>query len=153
MEKIPNGVISDPRPIADQDKDHLHEERFSGLPVVWTEKPQATWKLTTQRNQDGSMSCVKQSSESAKEVFLKQVTSAAGYQFRANKPDGGMYLQNCGDIDYNQGTVLESVAPSQFINDPQIDAIQLPATLNVKITGYRTFQSIDIDLIAEAIQA
>ena len=150
---IQNGVIPDPRPEHLKAQDHLHEERYSGLPVVWIEKPQSTWKLTTQRIQDGSGSCVKQSSESAKEVFLKQVTSAGGYQFRANKPDGGMWLQNCGDIDYNQGTVLEVVTPSQQMNDAQMDAIQMPSTLNIKITGYRTFQTIDIESIAEAIQS
>jgi hypothetical protein len=39
------------------------------------------------------------------------------------------------------------------MNDPQLDGITLPANLNIKITGYRTFATIDIESIAEAIQS
>lgn len=154
MSNIQNGAIADPRPLSEQQKDHLHENLFSGLPVHWIEKPRATWALAHQRNQDGSFSCVKQASETAKEKIINIVTSAMGYQFRAaGKGSEGMYLQNCGDIDYNIGTVMEIDAPSQNMDDPHIDAIVPPKNFTVKITGYRTFALIDIELIAEAIQA
>lgn len=152
MDIIPNAVLKDPRAQQDKEKDHIHEDLFSGFPAVWSEKPKNSWRLTTQRNQDGSFSCVKQSSATAIETLLGKVISAAGYKLREDKTRGGMYLQNCGDIDYNTGTTLEIKAPSENMNDSQMDAIELPL-FDIKITGYRTFSKIDIDSIAEAIQA
>jgi hypothetical protein len=63
-----------------------------------------------------------------------------------------MVLQDCGDIDYNQGTTFEQTVPSQNMNDAEMDAIKLPP-LGTKISGYRTIGTIAIDSIAEAIQA
>lgn len=151
--KIPHGVIDDPRPVVKKIQDHLHEERYGGLPVVWIEKPQSTWKLTPQRNQDGSFSCYMQSAASAIYTFLKQEFSALPYQLRAGgKGSEGMYGQNVGDILFNIGTCLESIGLSEYRSDPQIDSAVLPPA-SVKITGYRTFSSLNIDSIAEATQA
>lgn len=152
MEDIKHGVIADPRPEIAKEKDHTHEQLFSGLPVVWVEKPQNTWKTAYQRDQDGSFSCVKQSSATALEILTKNIISAATYQLRADKTQGGMYLQNCGDIDYNAGATLEQNAPSQNMDDPALDSIKLPP-LTIKISGYRTFYAHDIEKVAEAIQA
>lgn len=152
---IPNGIIPDTRSPEEKAKDHLHEELFGDItaPPVWVEKDPSTWKLTSQRFQDGSFSCVKQASASAVEAILGQPISAATYQLRANKPDGGMFLQNCGDIDYNNGTILETITPSQNVGDPVLDSIVLPTPLNIKITGYRTFATINIDSIAQVVQS
>ena len=149
---IPNAVLPDPRPQVEKDQDHLHEERYGGLPVQWVEKPQSTWNLPSQRNQNGSFSCVMQSSASAIEVILKKVISASVYQLRADPTQEGMFSQNAADILYNQGTVLEAEAPSQNMTDAAIDGEKLPP-LYIKITGYRTFATRDIESIAEAVQA
>lgn len=153
MDDIKHGVIDDPRDANRKNRDYKHEDLFSGLPVVWTEKPESTWRTASQRNQDGSFSCVKQSSATALEVLTGEVISAGTYKLRADPTQGGMYLQNCGDLDYNKGTTFESTTPSQNMNDPQMDAIALPQILTVKSTGYRTFYQNDIDRVAEAIQA
>ena len=150
MDDIKNAVIDDPRVIQEIDKDYVHEELYSGMPVVWIEKKQ--WKIPTNRNQDGSFSCVKQSSATAIEVLTKNVISAGTYQLRSNAPSGGMWLQNCGDIDYKQGFVFESLVPSQDMSDPVMDAITLPV-LTSKISGYRTFNELNVEKVAEAIQA
>lgn len=151
---IQDGVLEDTRPIWEIDKDHTHEELYGGLPVVWVEKPQSQWKVTIPRNQANSFSCVKQSSATAMEKFLNKVISAGTYKLRKNAPDGGMYLQNCGDIDYNKGVILEGECKSQFMNDPELDAIDLTGKKYLyKITGYRTFDLVNIDKVAEAIQA
>ncbi len=150
---IPNAVLEDPRSVMEIDKDHVHENLYGGLPVTWVEKPQSTWKTFTPRDQSVSFSCVKQSSATALEMLTKNVTSAGTYNLRKNAPDGGMYLQDCGDIDYTKGTIMELAVPSQFMNDPQMDAINLPSSFGVQISGYRTFESLDIDKIAEAVQA
>lgn len=153
MDKIiPHGVIEDPRPPEKKAQDHLHENLYSGLPVAWIEKPQSTWRLPSQRNQDGSFSCLPQSAGSAIETVLKQIVSAAEYKLRADPTQQGMYLQNLGDILYNIGITLESVCPSQNMSDQQLDSIVLP-TPTIKITGYRTFINRDMDTIAQAVQA
>lgn len=153
LDYIPHGALDDTRSPEEKAKDHFHEDLYSGLPVTWVEKSMTSWITTTQRNQDGSFSCVKQSSATAIETLTKQIISAATYQLRSNKPGEGMFLQNCGDIDYNQGATFESVCPSQNINDAALDSITLPPVLNIKIKGYRTFQTFEIDQIAEAVQA
>ncbi len=155
MEKIiPDAVLSDPRSLSEKYRDHTHEELYGGLPAVWTDKPRSLWSIPSQRNQSTSLSCVKQSSATAIEKFLKQVVSAGTYELRADKTQGGMYLQNCGDLDYSIGTILESVTQSQYMDEQQMNSIVLPSTLNIKITGYRIISNpVDIELIAQAIQA
>lgn len=153
-DEIPNGLLEDTRPIWEIDKDYVHEELYGGLPVVWTEKPQSQWKIQPSRNQANSFSCVKQSAATAMGKFINRILSAGTYKLRKNAPQGGMYLQNCGDIDYNIGILAEEECPSQFVDDPVLDAIDLSTkTYRYKITGYRTFNLIDIDKVAEAIQA
>jgi hypothetical protein len=150
---IPDAILLDPRPITEQEKDHTHEEMYGGMPANWVEKPQSTWRLPSQRNQDGSFSCLFQSAASAMEQFNKLVISAAVYQLRKDPTQEGDYLQDVLDILYNKGTVIEVQAPSQNMSDPQIDAVVLPTFLNLTITGYRTIGTITMEAIAEAVQA
>jgi len=151
MEEIKNGVIKDPRPTEEKSQDYLHTNLYSGLPVTWVEKTE--WKLPSERFQSTSSSCVKQSSATAIEVLLKNVISAGTYRLRSNYPGEGMWLQDCGNLDKNTGTVFEIIAPSQNMTEVQMNNFDLPKTLNVKITGYRTFTKLTIDQVAEAIQA
>jgi hypothetical protein len=150
-EEIKNGVAVDPRLQEEKAQDHLHEKLYSGLPVTWVEK--IDWKLPSERKQDGSSSCVKQASATAIETLLKNVISAGTYKLRSNFPQEGMWLQNCGDLDKNNGTVAELIAPSQNMNEEQMNNFELPKFFNVKITGYRFFNKLTIDEVAEAIQA
>ena len=149
----PDAVHLDPRPPEAKAKDYLHEHLYSGLPAVWLEKPQSTWKLPSQRNQDGSGSCLFQSGASALEVLNKTINSADYYELRADPTQSGSYLGDVGDILYNKGTILESVCPSQNMNDAEMDAVKLPP-LTIQISGYRTISNPkDIEAIAEAVQA
>jgi hypothetical protein len=61
MNEIPNGVIPDKRPIEKQRLDHLHIA--GAVTPNWIEKE--TVKAYTQRFQNGSYSCVFQSSAKA----------------------------------------------------------------------------------------
>jgi hypothetical protein len=151
MEDIKNGIAPDPRLEEEKAQDFLHKDLYSGLPVTWVEK--TDWKLPSERKQDGSSSCVKQSSATAIEVLLKNKISAGTYKLRANFPQEGMWLQNCGDLDKNNGTVVEMICPSQNMNEAQMNNLELPKLFNVKITGYRQFDKVTIDQVAEAIQA
>jgi len=149
---IKDAIIPDPRSLEAKELDHLHEDLYGGLPVTWTEKPKDKWFRTSQRNQDGSNSCLHQSGAGALEAILLSIESAATYQLRKDTTQAGDFLQDIGDILYNQGTILESVTPSQNMTDPQLDSISLPKFLNIKATGYRTINSITIDAVAEAVQ-
>lgn len=151
MDKINTGVIKDPRPKTEKAKDYLHKDLYSGLPVTWVEKTE--WKLPSERIQDGSSSCVKQSSATAIETLLKNVISAGTYKLRSNYPQEGMWLQDCGNLDKNNGTVFEMICPSQNMSEDTMNNLELPKLFNVKITGYRTFDKPTIDEVAEAIQA
>lgn len=151
MDDIKSAVIPDPRPQEAKAKDYLHEQLYGGLPVTWVEKPKETWNMPSQRNQDGSYTCVMQSSASAMEDYTSMIMSALPYKYR-NGGGQGMWLQDAGNILYTTGTCLEKDGPSQNMNDSQIDASIYTPTH--KITGYRTFTDLsNIDAIAEAIQA
>lgn len=153
--ELPNGVAPDTRTPEEKTKDHLHEQMYGGMPAVWRDiSNHHDWKLPSQRNQDGSNSCVMQSSATALEKFIGKTISASVYKLRRNAPEVGMWVQDAGDILYNTGTYYEDSVPSQNLPDSQMDATKLPQPTIVKATGYRTFiDQKDIDKIAEAIQA
>ena|ERR1035437_8649498 len=150
---IPNAALEDPRLPEAKQKDHLHKKLYGGLPAVWLEKPQSTWKLPSQRNQGTSLSCLFQSNATALEVFLKDKVSAGVYVLRADPTKGGTWQGDVMDILKNKGTIWELVCPSQFMGEVAMNAIKLPAFLNIKITGYQYCNPKDIEQIAEAVQA
>ena len=150
-----DAIRDDPRSPEAKALDHTHEKLYSGLPAVWLEKLQSQWKLPSQRNQDGSTSCLFQSGATALEVMTKKIESAIFFNERADPTQGGSFLGDVGDILYKptKGTVLESVCPSQNMNDAQMASVVLPP-LDVHITGYRMIADpTNIESIAEAVQA
>jgi len=150
---IPLGVAIDPRPEVKKKLDYLHEERYCGLPVVWTELDLKNLVLPSPRYQATSSSCVMQSTASALEVLAGNVMSAGTYNLRANYPEPGMWLQNAGDLSKNTGVVLEVDCYSQGLNEPQMNSIVQPKKYKIKATGYVTFRNPDIEVIAQAIQS
>jgi len=151
IEIIKSGVAKDPRPEAIKAKDYLHDKLYGGLPVTWVEKKD--WKLPSERLQNGSSSCVAQSTATALEVLLKGIMSAGTYRLRKNYPGFGMWLADMGDLDKNKGRVFELLCPSQDMSEEEMNKIVLPKFLNVKVKEYRTFGQLDIETIAQAIQA
>jgi len=148
-----NAVLEDPRPDDEKKYDFKHENLFMGTPVQWVETPQSQWKRYNQRNQNRSYSCVMQSSAKALETMNVKVNSAIVYKLRSNYPSEGMYLKNAGDILYHTGTTTEDKAPSQNMNESQMNSATIPKT-DIKVSGYRTFiNHRNIDSIAEAIDA
>jgi hypothetical protein len=151
----PDAVHLDPRTPEAKALDYTHRKYYSGLPAVWLEKPQSQWKLPSQRNQDGSTSCLFQSGATALEVLTKKIESAIFFNERADPTHGGSFLGDVGDILYKptKGTVLESVCPSQNMNDAQMASVALPP-LDVHITGYRIIvDPTNMEFISEAVQA
>jgi hypothetical protein len=149
QDTIPNGVKFDPRPIEAQLKDYLHPS--GAFPIKWEEK--STIKRYTQRFQNGSFSCVFQSSAKALEVLTGKIISATPYFWRKNYPQQGAWIQDAGDIFYNRFSTLEKSSPSQNQSESEMNKIK-QLTTNIGITGYRTIPNYtSIDQIAEAVGA
>jgi len=143
-----NGLVPDPRTDTQKALDYQHPE--GAIILNWVEKTQ--WKKYTPREQDGSLSCCGQGSAKAVETMINTVMSAHPiYRSRSNFPDGGMYLQNVGDIWKKIGSTTEVLDTSENENEDQINRDITVAT-PTKMGGYIFPTYNDIDSIAEAIE-
>lgn len=154
MKKIYNhGLAKDPRTRSQKKKDFFHEEVAGGVVVEWKEKQPSEWKKYIPREQDGSLSCCGQASAKAVEILNGTIMSAHPiYRSRANYPEGGMYLQNVGDIWKKIGSTTEALDKSQWEGETEMNR---PITVDTptKMGSYFQFQyPKNIDAIAEAIQ-
>lgn len=144
------GIVDDPRTPEQKAKDYQHTE--GAIIINWIEKPIETWKKFVSREQNGSLSCCGQSAAKAMEVLKGEVLSAHPiYRSRANFPDGGMYLQNVGDILKKVGTTTEALDKSEWMHESEINRDITVAT-PTKANGYYFVDSHSIDAIAEAIE-
>ena len=124
-----SGALIDDRPKSERQTDKSFAEIVAGAnPVIWTEKPQSAWRKFLIFDQDGSGSCVAQTMRKLAGVlhFLKHGTfvnfsGAHIYQRRANKPAVGMNGADVFTIA-QQGVTLDEFAPSDGMNDVQMDA-------------------------------
>ncbi len=150
-EHIKLNVIPDPRDENAKARDFKFGSVAAVFPISWTVKPQSSWRKYALRNQDGSGSCVSQGSAKALETKDKVVYSAHPiYAKRSNYPAEGMWLQDAGDILKKLGTTTEALAPSQMMNEQQMDtAITVPTPKT--IGGYGFVTVTDLDAIANAI--
>lgn len=147
------GIVEDPRSIEEKDRDFSHDEIAGNVILEWKEKKPDEWKLYNSREQDGSLSCVGQSVAKAIEVMKGDIWSAHPiYRSRANYPEGGMWLQNAGDIAKKIGTTTEELSPSQWLGEANMNR---PITVEtpMKTAGYVMVKNPkNIDSIAEAIE-
>lgn len=149
------GVFDDPRPETEKARDWKHEELAGAVILTWAEKPKSEWKKYAKRDQAGSSSCVGQSCAKGFEILdEKNIVFSAHpiYRSRINYPEGGMYLQNAGDICKKIGTTTEALDPSQKLGETNMNR---PITCETpeKVFGYVSninFRSIDA--IAEVIE-
>lgn len=158
------GALLDTRPLHEKIQDYKFEEMVSAInPVTWVEKPQASWRKFPIFNQDGSGSCVAQTMAKLLGImyWLKNgvyvhFSATHLYQRRANKPSGGM-----GGIDVfniaREGVTLEVLAPSQNMNDKQMDDVVIEEYKKevgkvFKILNYVVLPIKDIETIASVIE-
>lgn len=147
------GLIEDTRSQELKDKDYSSKETMSmAISLKWNRDINGATNYS-QRNQNGSGSCVAQSSAKALEILRKgEIISAHPiYARRANYPGFGMSLQDAGNIVKNLGTTTEELDPSQNMSEAQMNA---PVTVQTPINGYLyAFPKFkDIDEIATAIE-
>jgi hypothetical protein len=152
MEITQPGLIEDPRSELEKSQDYQHQEVAPmGVVLQWN-RDISEAPTYSQRDQDGSGSCVSQGSAKGLETERKEVISAHPiYARRANAPGEGMWLQNAGDIVKKLGTTTEALDPSQKMTEQQMDA---PVTLDTPINNYLyAFPNIkNIDEVAQAIE-
>lgn len=149
--KLP-GLIEDPRSEAAKQKDYQHIELAPQAVVLnWNRGPEGA-PIYSDRDQNGSGSCVAQASSTALETMLAKIISAHPiYARRFNKPGAGMWLQDAGNIIKNFGTTTEDKDPSQKMTEDQMNK---PVTVETPINGFLyAFPDItNIDQIAAAIE-
>lgn len=167
MENINTGVVEDPREEVLKEKDYLHQEIASSekpIRVTWEEKKPSDWRKFPIRNQDGSSSCVAQALAKVLGIsnFLEgeefvDLSARDIYSRRSNQGQEGMYGVDALDIAINFGATLESLVPSQDMDEESMNDLSDRKIYHSQIgkifKGKNHIQlPFDIDLIAEQIQ-
>lgn len=145
------GLIEDPRTEEAKAKDYPHEEVAMAVPLKWNRGIESA-PVYSDRDQDGSLSCVAQSGGTATETITGKVISAhPPYRRRNNYPNGGMWLQDLGQIYRNLGTTTEDLDPSQRMGEQQMNE---DVKVETPIKGFLyAFPNVkNIDEIATAIE-
>lgn len=147
------GIAPDPRSEEEKAKDFKHDVPAEGVIVDWVEKTPDQWKHYTPREQDGSLSCCGQASAKAYEILTGVVMSAhPPYRSRANFPDGGMYLQDVGNVWKKVGSTKESLDISQWINESKMN-LPISVATSSKIAAYKfPINDKSIDEVAGIIE-
>ncbi len=146
------GLVLDPRSEEAKEKDYQHSEVAPTAVVLKWLRDISQAPIFSQRDQNGSGSCVSQAIAKALEVIRKIIISAHPiYARRKNLPNPGMWLQDGGDIVKNPGTTTEALDPSQKMSEAQMNQ---PVNVATPINGYLyIFADVkNIDEIATAIE-
>lgn len=161
------GILFDERT---EDQKQTEDVQFgevvaSANPVQWVEKSTAQIRHFPIFNQNGSGSCVAQTTaklagimywlDNGKDDYV-HFSATHVYQRRSNKPTGGMAGEEAFTIAAD-GITLEELVPSQNMSDSQMDGIKIP---QYKIDVGKVFKfgkpvnlpTGDIEAIASVIQ-
>lgn len=160
-----NGAVEDQRPIKEKEQDFTFDEIVASAdPVDWKEKDRSTWRKFPIFAQNGSGSCVAQTS--AKEMGIMRwledgeyihFSATHIYQQRFNRPNGGMAAVDARRIVRNSGATLEVLAPSQSMTDAEMDGQVIESYKKevgkvFAVPNYIELPTGDIDKIASVIQ-
>jgi len=159
------GLIPDPRPLEEKERDYKVEEIFRAEPVRWQERKPEQWRRFPIFNQDRSSSCVAQTIAKllGVENYLEEnlfVLYSAGdiYSQRKNYPSEGMWFKDGMEIGYKLGAVLEQLMPSQRKTEAELNSYRNKRTPLMKEIalpgkgGNYLALPFDFDIIAQEIQ-
>jgi papain like protease/putative peptidoglycan binding protein len=162
MKDMNLGVIEDPRKEEEKEKDYRYEEIASTdkiIKVLWEEKEPRKFPI---RNQDGSSSCVAQAVAKILGInnFLEEKEfielSAKDIYTRRENTGGGMFGADALKIACDFGATLESLMPSQNMNEEEINKIDRKKyhTQIGKIFKGKNYIQLpfNIDIIGQQIQ-
>lgn len=158
-----NGIADDPRSEEKKAEDYAHEDLAMGEIVLnWVDENAKIIKTYPIQNQDGSLSCVAQAVAKLLAIHevregreYKQLCPKIPYDFRANYPDGGMWLPNALSIACKIGACIEEMLPCDmkdeaFMNDKSlIREEMINDALNYRGLYYFEIKSRSIDEIAK----
>jgi len=157
------GVVDDPRPPAEKERDYKHEELAMAMPFDWKEKPETAWRKYPVFNQDGSSSCVFQAIAKAlgienylEEGLFVALSRRDGYSRRANRPQKGTYFADGMDIGH-KGLTIEQLMPSQNMNEAQMNndsdrTVACELVAKILRGGNYIALPINIDAIANIVE-
>ncbi len=164
MNKNYIGVVKDPRPEVEKDKDWKAKDLFGSPAPVWKERGEEGWmKPILIRNQDGSSQCMAYAG--AKQLGVNEMRENGAfinlsptfiYRLRANQGEG-MWMQNLLDILVNYGSPEDKWFPCDGLSEAEVAKAPVPLNdilkeaLKYKGTGYVQTPAFDIDGIAQAI--
>jgi len=157
-----NGA-SDLRSEEEKAKDFNQSEFVaSANPVEWKEKQPQDWRSFPVLNQFYTSKCVAFTTAKlalinfwlkTKEFILFSPNSI--YDYRSNKPEGGMIGDDAFSIWKNKGIALEAVAKSNQVQESEPTGLSLFAqevAKGFKLGGYITIDNGDFDRVASTIQ-
>ena len=146
------GLVPDERTEEQKAKDYQLKETIPMAVVLKWNRGLENAPAYSNRNQNGSGSCVGQSVAKALETLKKEVISAHPvYRRRFNYPQVGMWLQNAGDIVRKLGTTTEILSPSQNMTEEQMSkSVDVETPISNYIYAFPDFKNIDE--IATAIE-
>ena len=131
-------------------------------PVVWTEKPQDSWRKFTIRDQDGSGQCVVMTYATELGIVARQkyhvwldFSSSFPYQQRKYPTISGCTSEDIYSIFPKIGNVFEKDMPSQFMSDAQAMAVEKApyfADMAKVFPAKRIQLPIDFETVASTIQ-
>lgn len=136
----------------DKSKDYKWSEVFASGSVSFPERVSIGY---TPRNQDGSSSCVAQTTAKMLEVWDKKHDGDAAiysatpiYRTRTNKPAEGMNFIDAFSFTSKNGSFLESEIPSQNMSEEQMNNSQVNGT--PQLERPTAYLSMPIDFYAVA---
>jgi len=140
-QKMPNGLLEDPRTNEERAKDYKAEEcnmniAFSSSPHLptyeeWLKSDSSNWmKLISVHNQNGSGSCVANAcamlaaihNAQEERVFLK-MSARWIYPHRMNRPGEGMYFNDAAQILVDHGSIPQLLVPSDDLTEEQMQIV------------------------------
>lgn len=160
-----NGITPDLRSEEEKSKDWKAEELVSAMaiaPIFRTVK-EGQWNRYSVRNQNGSGSCVAQTTAKMLEIKRKLVkgdiikfSASPIYKERSNKPQAGMNSNNALDIAVKHGSCREFDMPSENLSDAQIDALAYPKNYedlnNIAVPTSYVTTPVSFDYVAGIIE-
>jgi hypothetical protein len=163
--ELKGGALIDQRSEAEKLKDFRFEEIVaSAAPVNWVEKTPDQWRSFPIFDQGTSGSCVAQTLKKMLGVYIwlstnyfVPLSASHIYQRRKNRPADGMGSPDAFEI-VRRGTTLEQFAPSEKMNDAQMDNVVVKPFMEqigtiFKIGNYITLPVGDIETVASIIQS
>ena len=153
------GAIGDPRGQEEKEKDFLHEELATAIPIEFKEKTE--WKSYPARSQTYTLECVAYST--TKHLAINNIPEFGEYKeldpdffyyYRFNKPGGGMAWEDSMKIATKKGAPKVSRPLRKRESDPELEPTveMVKEALDAVGKSFIRLQNITMQSVAQAIE-